>query len=350
MIFNLAKNLPLSFSLDDLLGTGFVPDFLIRMGIRKLLNERLVELQASGEEGKLEFFEHLRSSHLAVKEKEANKQHYEVPTEFFLKCLGKNLKYSCSLYENGAQTLDRAEVEMFDLVAKRAELKDGQNVLELGCGWGSLSLYMARRYPNSEITVVSNSSTQKNYIDSVIAKENLYNLNVITENVVTLELDKKFDRVVSIEMFEHMRNYSLLLNKVNNWLNDSGKLFVHIFCHCEYSYPYEVKDETDWMTKYFFEGGIMPSFDIFDHFQDDLKVTNRWQVNGDNYSKTCEDWLKNMDNNKDEILLYFRKAYGSAYTKWFEYWRIFHMACSELFKKNGGKEWFVGHYLLEKQR
>ncbi len=348
MLDSMLKISPVSISLDDILATGKVPDFIIRKGIRHLLKQRLEELSLGGEVEKFNFLETLKSSRIAVKEELANEQHYEVPSDFFVKCLGPNLKYSCSLFEEKEKSLEMAEIAMFDLVAQRAELRDGQNILELGCGWGSLSLYLARKFPNAKVKAISNSKTQKEYIDSIIAKEGIVNLKIETANVVEYTTSEKYDRVVSVEMFEHMRNYSMLLSKISEWLNDDGKLFVHIFCHKKYSYPYEVKDETDWMTKYFFEGGIMPSYDIFTHFNEDLHLQQSWKINGLNYSKTCEAWLKNMDDQKEEILEIFSKSYPQQEKRWFEYWRIFHMACSELFKMNGGNEWFVGHYLLRK--
>ncbi len=349
MITTLIRNLPFQFSVDRLLEKRLVPDFLIRRGIRSLLHERRTELEEAGLDGKYSFLETLKQSRLAINEDQANEQHYEVPTEFFKLCLGEKLKYSCALYENGAKSLDQAEQEMFELVIKRAELIDGQDILELGCGWGSLSLFLARSFPNSNITSISNSRTQKEYIDKIISDEGITNLEIITANVVEFDTDRKFDRVCSIEMFEHMRNYKSLLASIGSWLKDDGKLFVHIFCHKLYSYPFDVKDDSDWMSKYFFSGGIMPSFDIFDHFKDDLKIEKAYKVNGKNYSKTCEHWLENMDANEERVMEIFGDAYGEdEKVKWFEYWRVFYMACSELFNADGGNEWFVGHYLLKK--
>ena len=349
MITTLIKNSPLNFSIDRLLEKRVVPDFIIRIGIRNLLKDRLNELQEGGNEAKVAFLETLKGSRLAIMEKEANEQHYEVPTEYFKLCLGPRLKYSCALFEDGINNLKDAEDKMFELVAKRAELVDGQDILELGCGWGSLTIYLARKFPNSNITAISNSRTQKIHIDAYCEENGINNVEIITANVVEFDTDKKYDRVCSIEMFEHMRNYESLLRNISKWLKDDGKLFVHIFCHDFYSYPFDVVDDSDWMSKYFFSGGIMPSFDIFEHFNKDLKIEKSYKVNGHHYSKTCEEWLKNMDANESRVREIFRDAYGEDQKeKWIEYWRIFYMACSELFKMDGGEQWYVGHYLLKK--
>lgn len=336
------------WSIDSLIENGSLPDFLIRLGIRGLLKDKLKELSDLGPAHKDFFLQSLERSYIAIHEDQANSQHYEVPTEYFKYCLGKNLKYSCALYE-GTRDLDIAEEKMFDLVIERAQIEDGQSILELGCGWGSLSLYLAKRFPNSKIVALSNSKTQKQFIDFQILDRKLSNLEIRTANIKEYQTDERFDRIVSVEMFEHMRNYTELLNKIYSWLSENGKLFVHIFCHKEYCYPYEVKDETDWMSKYFFTGGIMPSFDIFEKVQSRFQLEKKWAVNGNHYFKTCEDWLSNMDKYENEIMLIFNECYpkGEA-KKWFNYWRVFYMACGELFKFNRGEEWFVGHFLLRK--
>ncbi|EQC45982.1 cyclopropane-fatty-acyl-phospholipid synthase family protein [Bacteriovorax sp. Seq25_V] len=348
MIATISKALPSFVTLDSLVEKGVLPDFVLRYGIRSLLKERLSELEASGMDGKMGFINELKKSHVAIMEELANVQHYEVPTDFFKLCLGKRLKYSCAYYETG-DDLNNAEDRMFEKVIERAGLQDGQKVLELGCGWGSFCLYLARKFPNSTFVAISNSKTQKIYIDSICEREGIKNLEIRTANVANLELEETFDRIVSVEMFEHMRNYKELLNRIHGWLNSDGKLFIHIFCHREFCYPYEVKDDTDWMAKYFFSGGIMPSYDIFEQVGSNMKLASKWKVNGYHYHRTCEDWLKNMDANKEQVFSLFEKAYppGEA-KKWFNYWRVFYLACSELFKYDGGDQWFVGHFLLEK--
>ncbi|HEY6160484.1 MAG TPA: cyclopropane-fatty-acyl-phospholipid synthase family protein, partial [Bacteroidia bacterium] len=320
---------------DKLLEKDLVPDLLIRNGIRRLLRQRLKEEDKGSPEAQkkhlLSLIEELRNSPIAIETKAANEQHYEVPTEFYQYCLGKNLKYSSCFYKEGVTDLTTAERDMLELTCERAELRDGMEVLELGCGWGSLSLFMASKFPNSRITAVSNSRTQKIHIDNEAKKRGINNLTIITCDMNSFSIDKKFDRVVSVEMFEHMRNYYELMKRISGWLKDDGKLFVHIFTHKKYAYKFEVKDETDWMSKYFFTGGIMPSDDLLFYFNDHLVKEKHWIVNGMHYSKTSEDWLRNMDAHKKEIMPLFEKTYGKDHAKkWWVYWRIFYMACAEL--------------------
>lgn len=310
---------------------------------------------ASGEEfyAKLqEFVEELKQMPVAVQTDAANEQHYEVPTEYFVNVLGDYRKYSCCHYSRPGMTLEEAEVEMLELCCQRARLKDGQSVLELGCGWGSMSLYMAKKYPHSRIKAVSNSRTQKEYIDAQAKKRGLGNLTIITADVVHFSPDEtdSFDTVVSVEMFEHMKNYGELMRRISTWLKPGGNLFVHIFVHrLGLPYHYLVESEEDWMTKYFFSGGTMPSSDLLLHFQDDLAITNQWYVNGNHYSKTLEDWLIRHDGCKKNILRLFKDTYGKDEAlKWFVYWRLFYLACSELFAFEKGERWGVCHYLFTK--
>jgi cyclopropane-fatty-acyl-phospholipid synthase len=339
---------------DKLLEKDLVPDLLIRNGIRRLLRQRLKEEDKGSPEAQkkhlLSLIEELRNSPIAIETKAANEQHYEVPTEFYQYCLGKNLKYSSCFYKEGVTDLTTAERDMLELTCERAELRDGMEVLELGCGWGSLSLFMASKFPNSRITAVSNSRTQKIHIDNEAKKRGINNLTIITCDMNSFSIDKKFDRVVSVEMFEHMRNYYELMKRISGWLKDDGKLFVHIFTHKKYAYKFEVKDETDWMSKYFFTGGIMPSDDLLFYFNDHLVKEKHWIVNGMHYSKTSEDWLRNMDAHKKEIMPLFENTYGKDHAKkWWVYWRIFYMACAELWGWDKGDEWLVSHYLFKKK-
>ena len=337
-----------------LLEKNILPDSLIRIGIRRLLKQRLkeekkstVELQQSHLMG---IIDELKNSEIAINTIEANEQHYEVPTEFYKYCLGKNLKYSSGYWNEGVTDIDTSEKDMLELTCQRAELMDGQAVLELGCGWGSLSLFMAAKFPKSNFTVVSNSRTQKIYIDEQATLRGIKNLTVLTININDFELNKTFDRVVSVEMFEHMRNYQKLMYKVSTLLNTNGKLFVHIFTHKEYAYKFEVKDESDWMSKYFFTGGIMPSDDLLLYFNEHLSIGKHWHVSGLHYSKTSEAWLSNMDKHKAQIIPLFEKTYGvNNAIKWWVYWRIFYMACAELWAFNNGQEWIVSHYLFDKK-
>ena len=333
-----------------------VPDFIVRNGIRHLLSKRAVEsTPKSGTEfyEKLQsFVQELKGMPVAVQTDAANEQHYEVPTEYFTDVLGKYRKYSCCLYTKKGMTLEEAEVEMLELCCQRARLENGQAILELGCGWGSLSLYMAEKYPKSSILAVSNSKTQKKYIDEMAASKGLKNLTVMTADVVHFTTDKKrFDRVVSVEMFEHMKNYQELLKRISSWLKPGGLLFVHIFVHKKgLPYHYLVESEEDWMTKYFFAGGTMPSSDLLLHFQDDVSIQEQWYVNGIHYSKTLEDWLVRHDTSKSKVMHLFQETYGKDQAlKWFVYWRLFYLACSELFAYEGGERWGVCHYLFQKK-
>ena len=338
---------------DKLIEQNKVPDFLLRRGIRNLLKQRLIDENKGGVEAQqahlMLLIAQLKAAPIAVNTSEANQQHYEVPTQFYQYCLGKNLKYSSGYWRAGITDIDISEDDMLALTCDRAGLTDGQQVLELGCGWGSLSLYMAAKFPKSTFKVVSNSRTQKMFIDLKAEERDINNLTVITADMNTFRIDETFDRIVSVEMFEHMRNYQLLMQKVASFLKPEGKVFIHIFTHREYAYLFEVKDDTDWMSKYFFTGGIMPSDDLLFYFNDHLMVENHWQVSGAHYAKTSEAWLKNMDAHKAEIIPLFESTYGKDQAiKWWVYWRIFYMACAELWNYNDGNEWMVSHYLFHK--
>ena len=338
-----------------LLERDWLPDVLIRHGIRRLLKARLTEEDQGSPEAQqahlMKLITRLRASPVAINTDDANSQHYEVPSAFFQHVLGPHLKYSSCYYRRSDETLGQAEENMLQLTAERAQLKDGDRILELGCGWGSLSLWMADHFPNSKITVVSNSRTQKRFIDARAASLGFQNLQVITADANRLSFDEgtRFDRVVSVEMFEHMRNYETLLHRIAGWLNPGGTLFVHIFTHKTYAYPFEVRDDTDWMAKYFFSGGIMPSDDLLLYFQKDLTLANHWQVDGGHYSRTAEHWLDNMDAHRAEIEPILAETYGrDQMLRWWVYWRVFFMSCAELWGYAGGREWLVSHYLFAK--
>ena len=324
--------------------SGFIPDVLIKIAARYISNKRLNEQSVDHNKDKI--ITVLSRGAVAEKTYDANEQHYEVPPEFFKYVLGTNLKYSCSLFDD-VDSLDDAEESMLKLYMDRADIKDGHEVLDLGCGWGSFSLYVAERYPNINITSVSNSSDQIAYIKNEAHKKDLLNIKAFRMDVNNLELNKQFDRIVSIEMFEHLRNYKLILNSLNHALKPDGKLFIHIFCHKKLTYLYEMKNNLDWMTKYFFQGGIMPSKDIFQYFEGELEIINQWDINGNHYSKTCKAWLNNHYKNKKKILDIFEKHYDEPKI-WFNRWRIFFLSCEAFFALNNGKEYFVGHYLFKK--
>lgn len=335
----------------DLAERRYLPDWLIRMGIRRLLNLRERSLRVaqgnSQDERRTAFADLLRDSPLAVETDAANEQHYEVPAGFFEQVLGPHLKYSCCFFSAPDTSLAAAEAQMLQLTCERAEIADGMRVLELGCGWGSLSLWMAEHYPQCAITAVSNSANQRQWIEARAAERGLSNLRVITQDMRTLTLSETFDRVISVEMFEHMRNYELLLKRVAEWLEPDGKAFVHIFCHRHASYLFESEGASNWMGRHFFTGGMMPAIDLLREFRRDLTVQQLWIVNGRHYWRTSEAWLQNLDERQATVLKLLEASCGTATAGVaLQRWRIFFMACAESFRYREGTEWFVGHYLL----
>ena len=325
---------------------GMLPDFILRVAVKFLSIARVRMPNVFSE--KLKVLNTLKEGPIAESTSSANEQHYEVPPIFFEKVLGENLKYSCCLYDENNKDLNSAEIFMLDKYLDRADIKSNQEILDLGCGWGSFTLHAAKKFPQSNFTSISNSKDQIDFINARATALNLTNVKAIRQNINELNLDKKFDRIVSIEMFEHMRNYKKLLKQISDLLVEDGKLFVHIFCHKNSTYLYEAQSDSDWMSKFFFTGGIMPSQDIFNYFNEDLVLKNSWEINGKNYSKTSKDWLKNMDKNKNEIKKILNDHYDEK-NIWFYRWRIFFLTCEEFFKINKGKEWFVTHYLLTKK-
>ncbi len=343
-------------SLIDFAERGLLPDALIRYGIRRLCAQRLAD-EGAGDAGLADrrfnaLVEELKRSPVAIETAAANEQHYEVPTEFFKLCLGKRLKYSSAYYPNGDESLDEAEEYMLRLYGERAGLRDGQDILELGCGWGSLTLWMAENYPSARITAVSNSATQRAHIEAQCRERGLGNVTVLTRDVNVLDFAAdSFDRCVSIEMFEHMRNYRTLLDSVSRWLRPDGALLVHIFVHRYLMYPFEVEGEDNWMGRYFFTGGLMPAADTLLHFADRLAVESRWLVPGRHYARTAEHWLANQDANRDAVHAVLAGTYGEAQADvWAQRWRMFWMSCAELFGYDGGNQWMVAHYRFRNKK
>jgi cyclopropane-fatty-acyl-phospholipid synthase len=343
----------LSAAAIELCERGLLPDAVTRFGMRRLLAERLRMESAGGSEAEFERFRRrlseLRHSRVAIETQRANEQHYELPAEFFASVLGPNLKYSCGLWDPGVRDLAEAEDRMLALTCARAGLADGQDILELGCGWGSLTLWMASRYPRSRITAVSNSASQREFIHARATERGLGNVSVITADANDFEATGQFDRVVSVEMFEHMRNYAVLMQRVSRWLRDGGKLFVHIFCHERLMYPFTTERGDDWMGRHFFTGGLMPSRHTLLYFQRELRIEEQWQVSGLHYERTANAWLELMDERRETILPVLVRAYGPAdAARWFNRWRMFFMACAELFGYRQGAEWMVAHYRFVK--
>eukprot|EP01119_Soliformovum_irregulare_P008831 TRINITY_DN21940_c0_g1_i1.p1 TRINITY_DN21940_c0_g1~~TRINITY_DN21940_c0_g1_i1.p1 ORF type:complete len:363 (-),score=95.65 TRINITY_DN21940_c0_g1_i1:53-1072(-) len=331
---------------------GWIPDYVLRRGIRYRCGQVLAEFENQDpqkqQEMKMAYIQSLRETPvIAIHTDEANQQHYEVPTEFFKLIMGKYMKYSCCLYDDNTKSLDEAEENMLSTYCERAQLRDGLDIMDLGCGWGSFTLYAAKRFPGSKFTSLSNSATQREYIEGEAKKRGLTNIQVFTQDVNKFETNLRFDRIVSIEMFEHMKNYQSLFKKVSSWLKDDGMLFTHVFCHR--FHPYDFK-KGDWMADNFFSGGTMPSQDLFLYFQQDLSIVNHWAVDGTHYQKTSEAWLVNMDKNAAEIRKIFEKVYGAdKVTTWVNKWRLFWLAVAELFGYANGKEWLVTHYLFKKK-
>lgn len=334
--------------------SGLIPDRVIRGGIRRLNRARLTQVEAGDPEASAarlnRFVRMMERSEVAPLPEKANAQHYELPAEFFHEVLGTHGKYSCCYWSGGAQNLDQAEADALRITCERAGIEDGQSILDLGCGWGSLSLWIAGHYPAAEITAVSNSKLQRAWIERLAEQRGLDNLRVITDDMNTFAIGKTFDRIVSVEMFEHMRNWAELFRRIRLWLNPGGRFFMHVFCHRDVAYEFEGQGPSDWMSRHFFSGGIMPSADLPLRFQRDLRLLERHHWSGREYERTANAWLQKMDDRRDEVMPWIEAAYGRERAEqWFQRWRIFFMACAETFGYAEGNEWMVGHYLFAPQ-
>jgi cyclopropane-fatty-acyl-phospholipid synthase len=332
---------------------GLVPDPLIRAGIRRLSEQRRAEIMADDAEGSAVLIERfiaaMRMAPIAPVPHLANEQHYEVPAEFFAKVLGPQRKYSSAWWPEGAATLAEAEERALAETAARAGLADGQDVLELGCGWGSLTLWMARHFPASRIVGVSNSHSQRASIMERARAAGLHNVEIRTADINQFTCQGDFDRVVSVEMFEHLRNWPQMFARVNDWLKPGGRFFMHVFCHRDVPYEFVDGGDSDWMGRFFFSGGMMPSDELATRFQEDLRLVERWRWDGRHYEKTANAWLANLDAARDALLPLMEATYGHRDAAlWLQRWRIFFMACAELFGYRNGQEWWVSHYLFER--
>lgn len=333
---------------------GLVPDAAIRAGIRRLLRRRKDEIGADdAETGSLAaeaFIASMDRSPVALLPEKANEQHYEVPADFYAIALGRHRKYSACHWSDDTHGLDIAEARALSMTCRNAQLDNGQEILELGCGWGSLTLWMAVSYPGSTITAVSNSASQRDYILGESARLGLDNVNVITADMNSFDTPLRFDRVVSVEMFEHMRNWPVLFRRVHDWMKVDGLFFMHVFVHRLTPYAFVERGEDDWMSRYFFSGGMMPSDDLALRCQDDLRVARVWRWNGTHYERTANAWLANMDAKRAAVLPVLEQTYGHEQVNlWWQRWRIFFMSCAELFGYDSGQEWWVSHYLFERR-
>jgi len=332
---------------------GLVPDAAIRAGIRRLLRQRKEEIHADdaqaasvATEG---FIDSMNRAPIALLPAKANEQHYEVPADFYAIALGRHRKYSSCHWSEDTPDLHAAEAQALEATCRHAQLHNGQDILEMGCGWGSLTLWMASAYPDSKITAVSNSASQRQFILSEVARNKLSNVTVITADMNAFDTASRFDRVVSVEMFEHMRNWRALFEKVSGWLKPGGKFFMHVFVHRSVPYAFEARDDSDWMSRHFFSGGMMPSDELASRFQEHLRLERRWRWDGTHYAKTAEAWLANIDARREDALAVLGGIHGASNAaQWLQRWRIFFMACAELFACDAGQQWWVSHYLFER--
>ena len=337
---------------NSLLARGLIPDWILRRGVQSQGKQRLQMMDKADLRHEYQsFLKEASSGEIAVHTDDANNQHYEVDSEFFQYCLGKNLKYSSCYWNEDTSSLDEAEEIMLNLYCKRAKVKDGMSILDVGCGWGSLSLYLAQNYPNSKVTGVSNSNSQRKFIQQLAYERELKNLKIITEDINTFDADENYDRIMSIEMFEHTKNTKKLMNRINNWLKSEGLFFMHVFAHKKNPYYFDTDEKNAWMAKYFFTGGMMPNHDLFKDLQSNLEYHKSWMLPGTHYEKTSNAWLAKMDLNKDKIIQLFEKNNKKSVARQkFHFWRLFYIACAEIFGYDNGNEWIVSHHLFGKSK
>lgn len=323
-----------------------LPDSVLRFGISRLVGRTALKLERSGVADEAGFVREMAVRPVAEHADAANEQHYELPPEFFAACLGPRRKYSCCLYPTGTESLAEAEVLALEETMRHAGLADGQQILELGCGWGSLTLFMAERFPAARITAVSNSAPQRLYIESERTRRGLGNLQVITADMNSFDIEGGFDRVVSVEMFEHMANWQALLLRARRWLKPDGRLFLHVFSHRSAPYRFDHHDKADWIAQHFFTGGIMPSHGLVRHFSGLFAVEEEWRWSGHHYALTAQHWLQRLDAHRGEIDRILKDVYASDAAVWRRRWRLFFLATAGLFGHEGGEPWGISHYRL----
>lgn len=342
--------------IEALLDRGLLPDLVVRAGIRRNIRERLWQQHAADLDPERERFaatlEWAKEQPLAIATDAANAQHYALPPEFFALVLGPRLKYSCAWWPAGVSSLEAAEDAMLRLTAERAGVQDGQDILDLGCGWGALTFHLAATLPNACIVAVSNAAPQAAYITARAAALGLTNITAVAADINTFEPAGQFDRIVSVEMMEHVRNHAALFARLARWLRPDGRLFVHIFTHARFAYPFEAVDDSDWIARHFFTGGMMPSDDWLLHMQRDLVPEQHWRIDGRHYQRTAEAWLANLDRRRAEVTPVLARAYGGPVEarRWRSRWRVFLMACAEMFGYDDGQQWLVSHYRFKRRR